>query len=120
MKSGTDTVGLGHNPIITVTTAEAVGTPTEAIPGHTTRTADTVAGVLPGAHAQMPIHIALATTPHIGDHPCTEAIQPTLETAAGHDLDQHINQPRRPHTKIHHDPGNPTVLHTLRETPESQ
>ena len=68
----------------------------------------------------MPIHIALTMIPHIGDHPHTEALQLTLETAADHNLIQHINQPRRPHTKIHHDPGNATVLHTLSETPESQ
>ena len=49
------------------------------------------------------IHIALAMTPHIRDHPHTEALQLTLETTADHDLNQHINQPRRPHTKIHHD-----------------
>ena len=40
MKSGTDAVGLGYNPILTDTTAEATVTPTEAIPGHTTGTAD--------------------------------------------------------------------------------
>ena len=57
-------------------------TPTEAIPGHTTGTADTITGVLPGTHAQMPIHITLVMTPHIGDHPHTEAFQLTLGTAA--------------------------------------
>ena len=120
MKSGTDAVGLGHNPILKDTTAEATVPPTEVIPDHTTGTADAIVGVLPNAHAQMPIHITLATRPNIRDYPCTEALQLTLETAADHDLNQHIYQPRRPHTKIHHDPGNPTVLHTLRETPESQ
>ena len=54
MKSGTDAVGLGHNPILTDTTAEATMTPTEAIPGHTTGTADAIAGILP-------------------DHPCSDA-----------------------------------------------
>ena len=44
MKSGTDKVGLGHNPILTDTTAEATMTPTEAIPGHTTGTADAITG----------------------------------------------------------------------------
>ena len=95
-------------------------TPTEAVPGHTTGTVDAITRVLPNAHGQMPIHITLAMTPHIRDHPHTEALPLTLETAADHNLDQHINQPRIPHTKIHHDPGNPTVLHTLKETPESQ
>ena len=42
MKSGTDTVCLDHNPILTDTTAEATVTPTEAIPGHTTETADAI------------------------------------------------------------------------------
>ena len=93
MKSGTDAVGIGHNPILTDTTAEAAMTPTEAIPGQTTGTADAITGVLPGTPAQMPIHIALAMTPYIGDHPHTEALQLTLETAADHNLDQHINQP---------------------------
>ena len=102
MKSGTDAVGLGHNSIFTDTTTESTMTPTEAIPGHTTETADAITGVLPSTHAQMPIHIALAMTPHIRDHPHTEALQPG-----------------RCHTKIHHDPGNLTVLHTLRETPQS-
>ena len=120
MKSGTDVVGLGHNPILKDTTAEATVIPTEAIPGHTTGTADVITGVLPSAYTEMPIQIALAMTPHIGDHPHTEALQLSLETTTDHNLDQHINQPRRPHTKIHHNPGNPTVLHTLRDTPESQ
>ena len=52
MKTGTDAVGLDHNPILTDTTAEAAMTPTEAIPGHTTGTADARTGVLPGAHAE--------------------------------------------------------------------
>ena len=106
MKSGTDAVGLDHNPILIDTTAEAALTPTEAISGHTTETADVITGVLLGNHAQMPIHIALAMTPHIRDHLCTEALQLTLETTADHNLDQHINQPRKPYTKIYHNPGN--------------
>ena len=120
MKTSTDVVGLDHNPILTDTTAEATVTPTEAIPGDTTGTADAITGVLPSTHTQMPIHIALAMTPHFRDHPCTDTLQPTLETAADHDLNQHIHQPRRPHTKIHLNPGNPKVIHTLREIPESQ
>ena len=120
MKSGTDTVGLDHNPILADTTAEATVTQTEAIPSHTTETVNAITGVLPGTHTKMPIHITLAMIPHIGVHPCTEALQLTLQTTADHNLNQHIYQPRRPHTKLPHDPGNPTVLHTLRETPESQ
>ena len=57
MKSGTDAVGLGHNPILTDTTVEDAMTPTEASPGHTTGTADAIAGVLPDAHTQMSIHM---------------------------------------------------------------
>ena len=117
MKSGTEAVGLGHNPILTYTTTKATVTPTETILGHTTGTADAITGVLPSIHTQMLIHIALTMTPRIGDYPCTEAFQLTLETAADHDLNQHINHPRGPCTKILHNPGNPTVLHTLRETP---
>ena len=80
------------------------------------RTVDAITGILPGAHTPMPIHITLTMTLHIRDCLCTEALQLTLESAADHDLNQHTNQPRRPHTKIHHDPGNPKVIHTLRET----
>ena len=109
MKSGTDAGGLDHNPILADNTAEATVTPTKAIPGHTTETADAITGVLPGDHTQMPIHITLTMTPHIRDHLCTEALQLTIETTADHDLNQYINQPKRPHTKIHHHPGNPTL-----------
>ena len=119
MKADTDTVGLDNNPILAGTIAEATMTPTEIIPGHATGTVDTITGILPGTHTPMPIHIALTKTLHIGDHFCTEALQFTLETVPDHDLNQHINQPRRPHTKIHHNPGNPKI-HTLRETQESQ
>ena len=120
MKADTNAVGLDHNPILADTTSEATMTPPEAIPGHTTKTADAITGVLPSTHAQMPIHITLTKTPHIGDHLCTDVLQLTLETTADHDLNQHINQPGKSHTKIHHDPGNPTVIHTLGETLESQ
>ena len=120
MKADTDAGSLDHNHILAGTTAEAAMTPTETIPGHATGTADAMTGVLPSAHTPMPIPIALTMTPHIEDHLHTEALQLTLETTADHDLDQHINQPRRPHIKIHHDPGNPKVIHTLRETQESQ
>ena len=120
MKTGTDAVGLDDNPILADTTAEAAMTPTEAIPGHTTGTADTITGVLPGAHTQMPIHITLTMTPHIGDHLHTAALQCTLETTADPDLNQHRNQLRKLHTKTHHDPEDPTVIHKLRETQESQ
>ena len=58
--------------------------------------------------------------PYIRDHPCAEALQLTIQTAADHNLDQYINQLRSPHTKMHHNPENLTVLHTLRKAPESQ
>ena len=119
MKADTDTVGLDHNPILTGTIAEAAMTPTETVQGHTTGTVDAITGVLPDTHIPMHIHIALTKTPHIGDHLHTEALQLILETAADHNIDQHINQPRRPHTKIHYDPGNPKI-HTLIEPQESQ
>ena len=95
-------------------------TPTETIPGHATGTVKNITGVFPSTVTPMPIHITLTKTPHIKDHPHTEALQLTLETTADCNPDQHINQPGRPHTKIHHDPGPPMVIHTLRETPESQ
>ena len=72
--------------------------PSETIPGHATGTVVTITGVLPSTHIPMPIHMALTMTPHVEDHPCTEALQLTLETTADHDHDQHINQPGRPHT----------------------
>ena len=66
------------------------------------------------------LKFTLAMTPHIRYHLHTEALQLTLETAADSNLDQHTNQLRKPHTKIHHDPEDPTVIHTLRETQGSQ
>ena len=114
MKADTDAVGLYHNPMLAGTIAEATMTSTETIPGHTTGTVDTITGVHPGAHTAIPIHTAFAMTPHIRDHLHTEALQLTLDTAADHDLYQHINQPREPHTKIHHNPRNPKVIHTSR------
>ena len=120
MKSDTDAVDPDHNPILTDTIAEAAMTPTETIPGHSTGTADAITGVLPSTHTPMPIHITVTKTPHIGDYLCTEVVELTLETTADHNLGQHISQPRRPYTIIHHDPGNPTVIDALRETPASQ
>ena len=40
MKTGTDAVGLDHNPIIADTTAKVTMPVTEAVPGHTTGTTD--------------------------------------------------------------------------------
>ena len=117
MKADTDAVSPDHNLILTDTIAEANVTPIEIIPGHATGTVDATTEVFPGAHTPMPIHIALAKTPYIRDYLHTEALQ---FTHADYDLNQHINQPERLCTNIHHDPGNPTVSHTLSETPESQ
>ena len=50
MKTGTDTVGLDHNPIIADTTEKVTMTPAEAIPGHTTGTTDNITGVVHAAH----------------------------------------------------------------------
>ena len=90
-------------------------TPTEIVPGHSTGAVNAITGVLHNAYTPMPIHISLAKTPHIEDPPCPEALQLTLETTTDNDPDLHVNQPGRPHTKIHHALGPPTVIHTLRE-----
>ena len=120
MKADTYVVGPDHNLILADTIAEATMTPTETVPGHATGTVDAITGVLPGTHTPLPTHITLTKIPHIRDHLHTEVLQITLETAAYHDPNQHTNQPRRPHTKTHQDPGNPMIIHTLRGTPESQ
>ena len=117
MKADTDAVGPDHNLSLTDTIAEANMIPTETVPVHTRGTVDAITEVLPGTHTPNSIHITLAKTPHIGDHLHTQALQ---LSQAGHDLDQHINQPGRLCTKILHDPGNPTVIHPVRETPDSQ
>ena len=62
MKTGTDAVGLDHNPIITDTTAKVTMTPTEAIPGHTTGTSDDITGVVHDVHTQVLTHIIFTTT----------------------------------------------------------
>ena len=67
-KTGTDAVGLDHNPIITYTTAKVTMIPTKAIPGHTTGTTDDITGVIHGAQTQVLIHIILAMTLHTTDH----------------------------------------------------
>ena len=68
MKTGTDGVGLDHNPIITDTTAKVAMIPTEAIPGHTTGTTDNIIGVVHDAHIQVLIHIIPTTALHTTDH----------------------------------------------------
>ena len=87
-------------------------TPTETIPGHATGKVNAITGVLPNAHTPMPIHIAPARTPHIENHPHTEALQLT-------DHNQHLNQLRKPHTRIYPIPEDPMEIHTIREICES-
>ena len=60
-KTGTDAVGLDHNPIITDTTAKVTLTPTDVIPGHTTGTTDDITGVVHDVHTPVLIHILIAT-----------------------------------------------------------
>ena len=65
MKTGTDTVGLDHNPIITDTTAKVAMIPTEAIPGHTTGTTDDITGVVHTClHSSTYTHHSHCDTPH--------------------------------------------------------
>ena len=96
MKTGTDAVGLDHNPIITDTTAKVTMTPTEAIPGHTTGITDDITGVVHDTHTKPLAHIVLAMTLHIADHLCIEALQLTPEITADHALNQPTNPPREP------------------------
>ena len=116
MKADTDTVGPDHNLILADTIAEANMTPTKTTQGHATGIVDATTEVLPGMHTPVPINTTLTKTPHIRDHLHTVL----LLTQGNHDLNQHINQPRRLCTKIHHDSGYLTVIHTLSKTPESQ
>ena len=100
--TGTDAIGLDHNPIITDTTAKVTMTPTEAVPGHTTGTTDDITGVVHDAHTQVLIHIIFATTLHTADHLHIGALQLTPETAADHTLDQPTNQLRKASTNLYH------------------
>ena len=115
MKTGTDAVDLGHNPITADTTAKVTMTPTKAIPGHTIGTIDDITGVVHNAHTQVLIHIILTMTLHTTDHLHIGALQLTPETAADHTLDQPTNQLRKPHTNLCHNPEDHTVKHILME-----
>ena len=95
MKTGTDAIGLDHNPIITDTTAKVAMAPTEAIPGHTTGTTDDITGVVHDAHTQVLIHIILTTTLNTADHLHIGTLQLTPETAVDHAINQPTNQLRR-------------------------
>ena len=115
MRTGTDVVGLDHNPIITDTAAKVTMTPTEAIPGHITGITEDIMGVVHNAHTQVLKHIVLTSTPHTTDHLHTGAHQLTQETAADHTVNQPTNQLRKPHTILHHIPEGPKVKHILKD-----
>ena len=119
MKADTDAVGPDHNLILADTIAEADITPIETIPGHATGPVDVITEVLPSTHTPMPIHIALARTPHIEDHPHTVALQLTLETTEDHACNQHMNQLRKSHIRIYPIPEDPMEIYTIREIQES-
>ena len=91
-KTGTDAVGLDHNPIIADTTAPVNMTSAEAVPGQITETTENITGVVYDTHTQVLIHIILAMTLHTADHLHTGGHQLTPETAADHNLNQSTNQ----------------------------
>ena len=67
-QTGTEPVGLDHNPIIADATAKVAMTPTEVIQGHITGTTDDMTGVVHDAHTQVLIHIILIVTFHTTGH----------------------------------------------------
>ena len=119
MKTGTDAVGLDHNPIIADTTAKVNMTPTEASPGHTTGTTDDIIGVVHDAHIQVLIHIIPAVTLHPADYLHTEAHQPTLAIRAHHVPIQHTNQVSKLCINLQCIPGDLKTSHTIKEIQES-
>ena len=114
MKTGTDAVGLDHNPIITDTTAKATMIPTEAIPGHTKGTTHNNTGVVHDAHTQVCIHIIFIATLHTADHLHIGALQLAPETAADHTLQQPTNQLRKACTNLCHIQEDHRVKHILK------
>ena len=120
MKTGTDTVGLGHNPIIADYTSKVAMIPTEAIPGHTTGTTDNITGVVHNAHTQVLIHIVLTMTLHTADHLHIGALQLTPENTADYALNQPINQLRKAHTNLLHNPEDHKVKHIPKGIQELQ
>ena len=114
MKTGTNAVSLGHNPIIADTTAKVTMVPTEAILGHTTGTTGNIIGVVHDAHIQVLIHIILTAPLHTADHLHIGTLQLTSETAADHALDLPTNQLRKPHTNLLHNPEDHKIKHTQR------
>ena len=120
MKTGTNAVDPDHNHIIKETTPKVTITPTEAILGHTTGTADGITGVIHDAHTQTCIYTILAMTLHIEGHLHTGAHQLTQKITADYISDQPTGQLRKLHIRIHHIPEDPKVIHTLKEIQESQ
>ena len=82
----TDTVGLGHNPILTDNTATVTMIPNEDAPGYIIGTADNITGVIFDAHTQMLISTVLTITLHIEGRPFIEPHWFTHEIAADHVL----------------------------------
>ena len=85
MKTGTDAVGLDHNPIITYT-AKVAMIPTEAVICNITGSTDNITGVVHNTHTQGLIHIILTTTLHTADHLLIGALHLTPEATADHTL----------------------------------
>ena len=109
-------VGLGHNPILTDTTATAAMIPTKDTPGHKIGTTENITGVL--HDTQKLISTIFTMTCHIEGHLLTGAHWLTDEITADHALNQPTGQLRKPHIRIHHIPEDPTVIHALKEIPE--
>ena len=95
-------------------------TPTEAIPGHTTGIADNITGVVYDAHTQPLTHIVLTMTLHITDLLHIEALQHTQEITADQILNQPTKPPRKPHTNLHHIPGDHKAKHIPKGIQELQ
>ena len=120
MKTGTDIVGPDHNPIIADNAAKVAITLTEAIPSQITGTTEDITGIIHNAHTQVFIHIILVVTLHTTDHLPTGAHQLTQETAAVHTVNQPINQLRKAHTNLLHNPEDHKVKHILKGNNELQ
>ena len=112
-----DAADQGHNPILADTTVTVTMIPTEAIPGHTTGTTDTIIGVLNDAITQ--VTIIHAVTHHIALHLPTGALQLILENAADHDPNQHTNQVIKPCINLHLAPVDHKEYHMIEEFQES-
>ena len=114
METGTIAADPGHNHIIKDTAAKVTITPTEAILGHSTGTADDIRRVLHDTHSQMLISTIPAMILHIEGHLHTEAHQHTHDITAAHTLNQPIGQLRRHHIRIHDIPADLKVKHALK------